>query len=290
MPCLSHFNRPELWFGHNIDRCGEAQSFSLHCHDCFELYLFLSGEGYYVIEGNRYELRPLSLLAIRPGEVHCFRQTGLSDYERYVVNFTPAVFEAAHNRPASLLAPFLEREMGKRNLYLLTEDSLIYRLFMELDEIGRRQADTGGFESSQLLGVLLAKLGQTSPAPSGCAGESGASCQLINRVIPYINRNLTRPLCLDEIAAHFYVSKYHLSRTFKKLIGVSVIDYVIRKRVFLAEQILKAGSTTAQACAGAGFGDYTSFFRSFKRVTGYSPVQMKGREESDDLVAARVSI
>lgn len=278
MPHLSYFVLPEMGFSHSVDRRGEAQSFSLHCHDCFELYLFIGGEGYYVIEGNRYELRPLSLLAIRPGEVHCFRQTGPSDYERYVLNFTPAVFGPENDRPQSLLAPFLDREMGKRNLYLLTEDSLLYRLFMEFDEIGRRRPDTGAFESSQLLGVLLAKLGRISPAPAGSPGESGASYRLINEVIQYINRNLTRPLCLDEIAARFYVSKYHLSRMFKKLIGVSVIDYVIRKRVFLAEQILKAGSTTAQACAGAGFGDYTSFFRSFKRVTGYSPAQMKGRE------------
>ena len=278
MQNVSRLMMSNLTFSHSLDRWKESKPFPLHCHDCFEVYLFISGEGYYVIEGNRYELRPLSLLVIRPGEVHCFRQTGTCDYERYVINFSPEAFGRGRQLPESLLAPFLDREMGKDNLYLITEDSLIFHIFSELDEIGRQKPDIGAFEAVQLLGVLLAKLGRISAAPACLPGESGASCRLVNEVIQYINRNLTQPLRLDEIASHFYVSKYHLSRTFKKLIGVSVIDYVIRKRVFLAEQMLKTDSTTAEACASAGFVDYTSFYRSFKRVTVYSPAHMKNRE------------
>lgn len=278
MASVSQFCLPSMAFGHNLDQGDALQPFSLHCHDCYEVYLFVSGEGYYVIEGNRYELRPLSLLVIRPGEVHCFRQTGQCDYERYVINFASDAIGSEGELPRTLLDPFLQREMGKQNLYHISEDGILFRIFREFDEIARLRPQTGPFEAGRLLGVMLANLARSMAAPAGSPGESETSCRLINGVIQYINENLTRPLRLDEIASHFYVSKYHLSRMFKKLIGVSVIDYVIRKRIFLAERLLRSGSTTAEACAGAGFGDYTSFYRSFRRVTGFSPAQMKNRE------------
>ena len=274
---ISHIALEHITFGHNINNQGEAMTFSLHCHHDFEVYFFIRGEGYYLIEGNRYELSPMNLLVIRPGEVHCFRHTGDCPYERYVINFSPESLGMDAEKTAALLSPFLDREMGKDNLYRIAPDSLIARLFDELDAASRLQPDEIDLEARMLLNLLLARIQLLSRQPDRNIRESSVSSELINGVLKYINENITEPLRLDDIAARFYVSKYHLSRLFKRLIGVSVIDYVIRKRVFLSQQLLRGGMTTTDACAGAGFGDYTSFYRSFKRVTGCSPVQMKER-------------
>ena len=274
---LSHIALEHMTFDHNINNQGEVMAFSLHCHHDFEVYFFIGGEGYYLIEGNRYELSPMSLLVIRPGEVHCFRHTGGCPYERYVINFSPEILGMDAEKAGLVLSPFLDREMGRDNLYRVAPDNLIVRLFDELDAAARLRPDESELEVRLLLNLLLTKIQLLSRQPDRNTRVNSVSSELISDVLKYINENITEPLRLDDIAARFYVSKYHLSRMFKKLIGVSVIDYVIRKRVFLSQQLLRGGMTTTDACAGAGFGDYTSFYRSFKRVTGCSPVQMKDR-------------
>ena len=50
-----------------------------------------------------------------------------------------------------------------------------------------------------------------------------------------------------------------------------MIDYIIRKRIAYAQQLLLNGVSAAQAGTAAGFGDYTSFNRAYKKHFGCSP-------------------
>ena len=50
-----------------------------------------------------------------------------------------------------------------------------------------------------------------------------------------------------------------------------MIDYIIRKRIAYAQQLLLNGVSAVQAGTAAGFGDYTSFYRAYKKHFGRSP-------------------
>ena len=60
--------RPDFEIFHSRDTTLEAVD--LHHHDFYEIYLFLSGQVEYRVEGSVYQLNPGDLLLISPLELH----------------------------------------------------------------------------------------------------------------------------------------------------------------------------------------------------------------------------
>jgi transcriptional regulator GlxA family with amidase domain len=58
---------------------------------------------------------------------------------------------------------------------------------------------------------------------------------------------------------------------FRRATGTTVGNYVIHKRVVMAQNLMLQGQTANSAAAAVGFHDYSSFFRSYKKVLGYAP-------------------
>jgi AraC family transcriptional regulator len=79
-------------------------------------------------------------------------------------------------------------------------------------------------------------------------------------------------LTLAEIAAVARLSPYHFARQFKAATGLPH-QYVIKRRVELAKQLLQAGGhlSLAQVAARAGFADQSQFTHHFKRLVGVTP-------------------
>lgn len=65
------------------------------------------------------------------------------------------------------------------------------------------------------------------------------SDQAITQVILYINKYHTEFINLDMLADKFYISKAHLSRTFKKVTGQTIIQYLNFCRVRTAKNLLR---------------------------------------------------
>ena len=101
--------------------------------------------------------------------------------------------------------------------------------------------------------------------------EETAVSHLVDQVLHYIGRHINEELTLDGLAERFFVSKYHLSHTFTKEVGVSLHRYITLRRLLMARQLLSTGIPAGQASSACGFTDYTSFYRAFKAEYGISP-------------------
>ena len=93
----------------------------------------------------------------------------------------------------------------------------------------------------------------------------------VNQILQYINEHLTEDLSLEHLAARLYTSKYYLSRQFKQFTGLSLYQYIMKKRLILSRNMLRAGSSVMDACFQCGFGDYSNFLKAFKREFGKTP-------------------
>ena len=99
-------------------------------------------------------------------------------------------------------------------------------------------------------------------------------------LLQYLNLHLADPLTIDELAARFYISKYHMMRRFRQETGYSVHGYLTEKRLLLARQLLGQGCTPAEAAAQAGYQDYSTFSRAYKKQFGHGPsADTKGKQQ-----------
>lgn len=70
---------------------------------------------------------------------------------------------------------------------------------------------------------------------------TGHTTPLISQVLDYINAHYFEQLSLGQLASEFYISKYHLSHEFNRVVGTSVYRYIILKRLVIAKQMLAGG-------------------------------------------------
>ena len=104
----------------------------------------------------------------------------------------------------------------------------------------------------------------------------------IQCIVEFINTHLDGDLNLELLSARFGLSKYHMTREFKRCLGLSLHQYVLKKRLLEARAALRQGQTAAQAFALSGFSDYSHFSRAFRETFGMSPreYRMKVKEGS----------
>ncbi|MEO0965720.1 MAG: AraC family transcriptional regulator [Planctomycetota bacterium] len=94
----------------------------------------------------------------------------------------------------------------------------------------------------------------------------------MRRVLDYIERNLSRPIANDELAAEAHLSPGQFIRRFGQEIGQTPAQYVRERRVTAAASRLRLGDDSIETIAAdTGFGDRSYFSRTFKEIMGTSP-------------------
>ena len=97
----------------------------------------------------------------------------------------------------------------------------------------------------------------------------------INGILDYINRNISSNLSLDNISGAFYISKFYLSKQFRRFTRMSIYQYIIKKRVTISRDMLRNGASVTDACMECGFNDYSNYLKAFKREFECNPSQFR---------------
>ncbi|MBN2051645.1 MAG: AraC family transcriptional regulator [Spirochaetales bacterium] len=94
----------------------------------------------------------------------------------------------------------------------------------------------------------------------------------INRVMDYIDANLSEPLTLEELASVASFSKYHFHRVFFTETGETLFQFIQRLRLEKAAQLLKAqiNRSVTDIAYDVGFSGPDTFARAFKGSYGVS--------------------
>ena len=87
----------------------------------------------------------------------------------------------------------------------------------------------------------------------------------------YLACHLTEPVSIDDLAAKFYISKYHMMRRFRAQTGYTIHAYLTGKRLMLAREKIASGVPMMEAACRSGFGDYSAFSRAYRKQFGQSP-------------------
>lgn len=244
----------------------------IHHHDFFEVYFFLSGRVSFKVEGRSYHLEPGDLLLINPQELHQPDIGTDAVYERIVLwidrTYLASLCAAADT---DLTACFDNELPGHTNL-LRPGKLRRAALGQLLDRLAQEYYSEGLGSFAYAQGLLIQFMVELNRlAQSAGHTEKQEEPDLISRVLAYIGNHYQESITLESLAAHFFVSKYHLSHEFSHRVGTSIYRYVIFRRLLQARELMIAGQTPGEVYQNCGFGDYANFYRAFKGEYGISP-------------------
>ena len=246
---------------------------ALHHHDFYEVYFFLSGNVQYNIESRSYLLTPGDVLLISPMELHQpMFGNDHREYERIVLWIDKQFLEGFSLTEGTFAACFDTANPNHSNLLRpegVQRQFLMFLLEQLLSESESREPYQEICSMSYLAQVLVLlnrlALQQRREEPMTAPDST------VYNVLGYINDHYSENLTLDELANRFFISKYHLSREFQRLVGTSVHRYIVQKRLVMAKQMLSSGRPSSEVYQSCGFGDYSNFYRAFKTEYQISP-------------------
>ena len=255
----------DLYFHRTVSETPNPE-YDLHCHPYYEVFYLLRGDVSYRIEGAEYALSPGMLLLMPPGAFHGVRILSGRPYDRIAIHFLPGVLtgEAAH----VLLTPF--RAGGAcitcAEEYRIEEYLSSVLFCASMPESLRNVALRPRLEA---LMAQICLLDQCTPADE----PAEPALPPVSEIIDHLNRHLSDPTTLDDLSTRFFISKNQLNRVFRKATGTTVMSYLSHKRIALAQQLLLDGTSASEAALRAGFGDYSTFYRTYRRLSGHSPAE-----------------
>ena len=256
----------------------------LHHHDFFEIYYLLGGSMDYIVEGNRFTLMPGDMLLISPLDLHRPDPRERQDFERIVLWISmPYLSVLAQNIPGLIPTLMTKTATGRQLSFKQKERSrgepLLYSLIVEHDDHPPASREMCRAMLTVLLIYIqrrLMTLPSRKPAPSDASrARRGSATPLLPaplyEIFEYIDTHLDEDLSLSTLADRFFQDANTLSRKFKREVGVTVGEYIRKKRLALARVKISQGMSATQAGATSGFSDYSTFFRAFKNEYGVKP-------------------
>lgn len=253
----------------------QARHSILHSHPYYECIIVRKGKAEYLVNGQSFSLYPDEMLFITPGVPHIMScEEGETSYERMILQIN---------------AKFLRKVMqdiGMEDKISPTPQFLVFRAeavhTWHLPELFERIHAASAVEDKRLRELLyhsqLSELVLTLEViiKFYTPKTPKISNALISNVAVYLQENFRDPkLKVADLAKQFYVSREHLSRTFKEYTGDSLRDYLTNLRMQEFRNGLIRGGTVLSAFRESGFSDYSSFVKSFRKLYGITPVEYR---------------
>ncbi|KIL38229.1 AraC family transcriptional regulator [Gordoniibacillus kamchatkensis] len=263
-----------------------------HSHNFYEIYYFHEGVCNYLIGDRIYTLQPGDLILMNGMTLHCAKIDPSVPYVRSLLHFDPGALRPllAWSQAVNVLQPF--QELGNLRLSLGgTDRELVERLLAELSVLAKRTDAVGEgrfrLAVADLLHVVY-ELWIRRRAVQDRTELPTEKEQTVQRLITFLECHYTEDLHLEALQDHMHVSKFYLSKLFKEVTGVTIFEYLYRRRINQAkiEFVLDPAKTVTDVCFQVGFKHLAHFSRMFKRQQGVTPEQFKRRLASPSNLTA----
>lgn len=101
--------------------------------------------------------------------------------------------------------------------------------------------------------------------------KNDSSSHNLRKIIHWTENNYLNKISLDEVAHIVGYEKHYFCNKFKKLTGISYINYVNNLRIQYACRLLSEGYTVSNTCEKCGFENLSYFIHLFKKIIGVTP-------------------
>lgn len=257
---------------------------SRHIHDSLELYFLLEGERYYFVEQDTFYLKEGTAILINSDQMHkTSNVTGNTGHHRFLLQLDVSVLNQYFRFPD---CTSLE-EFGNNYWGVAEFSPEIWSQILDIIDRLKQEMTSSLPESAEISRLLTMELvflfmrGRRREALISNSDTPGIYHK-VHEIALYLQTHSSDPGSLDEIAAHFYISRPYLTRIFKSVTGFTVVEYLTVCRIRKAKVLLRETAMAITDIADStGFGNITYFERVFKKMTQLTPLQYRKQAGSE---------
>ncbi len=229
-----------------------------HMHNGYELLYLQRGDAEYVVEGSVYRLTPRTLLLVRPRRYHYLRALAGKTFDRFVIHFPV-------ERVPKALRAYLDQAP---EIVRVGEMSASASFFADWANAERThsEAELRALMETALTRVLLGlKYSIEEPVVPSVANPT------LDAILRYIDEHPNEAITAADLSKRFFVSTSWIVHGFRAHLGISLAQYVNRKRILYAEAQIRAGASPTAVAKACHYDSYVTFYRQFKKYLGYAP-------------------
>ena len=271
--------------GFNIEQYEQNKSF-MHRHHSLEINYVLSGRGRYEIGDQVYPVEAGDLFIINDLEYHqAVNESG--DMLLLVVVFDSELVLSG-GEDYALIRAFYEWKSDFNHRIDAHSPMLahIVPLLLELEKEWKKQQVGYRMVIRALLLQLLAMLYRSFESTEGYAQsirrfQNGYA--RMHAAIALMDEKFREPLTLEELAQAVHMNRNYFSTLFTQLMGCTVSDYLMRRRLRNAASLLiSTDSSIISIAMDSGFRNVSYFNRAFRRQFGLAPGQYREQLRLDN--------
>lgn len=232
----------------------------------YSVVFVLNGRGTYIDqEGIEYPIKKGDLFQRFPGVTHSTYIDPDSNWKECYIDFGAEIYQFLNS-----MRIIRDRQPVISGANILNLESRVIELLTELKQCNE----------SELPLVLTKTISLYQEITTISDNERDRSNWVIDRACKDFTRDFTQRIDLREYCDRYGLGYESFRKKFKSRIGLSPVQYIIRRRVDTACQILRSTDHTIGEIANdLGYKNQYEFSSQFKKITGISPNRYKNLNE-----------
>ena len=240
---------------------------TLHTHPFTELFYVVDGKGEFNIQGQRFPVKANDFVIINPQVEHTELSSPDEPLEYIVLGINGLSF--------SNLTPVSEGGHPFSFFNLRDEQKDILRYLNAMVQEATSQSMSYELVCHNLLEILLIKILRHQHFDLEVGKQSKATKD-VSFIKHYLETYYHESIQLEDLASMTHLSRFYISHSFKKEIGMSPMEYLIAIRIKESKILLRTTNySISQVADIVGFTTPTYFSKQFRKSTGISPTDYR---------------
>lgn len=254
----------------------------IESHDFWELVYADKGDIVCTADGKETVLTEGEMLFHKPNEAHSLRANGVSAPNVFIVSFeckSEAVrfFEGRKIAVDKTLIKFIYAiiEEGKRTFDLPYSDPNLKKMLLQKKPALGGQQMIKNYLELLLVSLMRSETEKENPEAVFLPREELGE-RVAEQVISFLKSNLYKKLEIADVCVGVHYNKSYVCKQFKQATGRTVIAYFTQLKIERAKRYLReTDMSVAQIAEKLAFDTPNYFSKTFKKLTGFTPLQYK---------------